>query len=1130
MSTHAYPQAPPLPSPTAAGLQTLPGSNGDFRSGGAAGVTPPVTHKRSYQACIPCRRRKVRCDLGSVEAPHSPPCVRCRRESKECFFSATRRRGPGELTGSGGEEDGPSRKKLKEDPKRTVVGPTVLPTTLPIKPGYSRSQSVSASSAGEFVSRPRQRPNGRGSLQEPGSYFDGQPDGEGNIDPALAAQSLEDTARAVTNSTSTLLNTEVYNTPDALALLFEAVGRSSHISPINHPSTSTSSGAPRRSFDRKNSSPSATAGSPTLAESGNMRPPLPKSSTSSCDSRGVRFQDGSVSPRVNRNHINNLSIHSKRVRRLTGRELSPSRSRVLLADEDDVPESILDPALLSTMDDSEEEENPLENSAENGVEHPKSPTSPTSPTSAHPSTSSSKTKDDDPFKMYPEEAISTALRAWGKYRFVIAGWFTPKEALLYMTYFYNHMAPMSPIFTGYYSDPSTHEELVTTEPVLATTLLTLASRYCLLPGAGGLSRSYAIHDKLWRNLQSLFQRLMWGSEKRMRTMGTVLALVALTEWHCRGLHFPGEDDGEYAGLGGFGLPEDKPETDDDGASSTANKYVVEGLGDSIGNLLEPAYRSDRMSWMLLGNSLALAYELGVFDENDEDSASRPIGGLDNNHPSASKLVAKPSTATVQRILVISVMHLASRLGWTSMIPRHISVTVLFRGKQRSPFLQQQLQSGSQEPVDADEPPSLTATPVQDLVLQSWVELTSLMKSASELLFPSRKATKTVLRTGRYTQLLEHFQPLLRAWRRDFDNLTIEEPMRSIMRVEFEYLRLYVNSLALQAVVDRCTNTNLNPNNLNGSSKKTKDAATPMDLNGNPTITPATFLAPPPVMASNPGYATLMQICAGDEEYIKEVVDASRCLLLTVIRKLLPGGWLKHAPVRTYLRIASAAMYLLKTFALGAREDDIKVSLKLMDQTVYALRAASCDDVHLALRFGDLLETLTARIRSRFVRMNQSGKDTPNKLNHGESNADQAMPDAAVPSTHNHTETDGLGMPQPHIVYGHSIYPGGDQPTPNYTNGFNGPQVPQQFPTYSNVFPTSFHAMGDTGNFTNLANMYGIGDNEMDGLFGSNNTGGDDWLTLPIEPLLGYGAGVSNGMMGPDVGGQDLLELLLAEES
>lgn len=56
-----------------------------------ADATAPQ-HKRVYQACIPCRRRKVKCDLGSVDNPGDPPCVRCRRESKECFFSATRRK------------------------------------------------------------------------------------------------------------------------------------------------------------------------------------------------------------------------------------------------------------------------------------------------------------------------------------------------------------------------------------------------------------------------------------------------------------------------------------------------------------------------------------------------------------------------------------------------------------------------------------------------------------------------------------------------------------------------------------------------------------------------------------------------------------------------------------------------------------------------------------------------------------------------------------------------------------------------------------------------------------------------------------------------------------------------------
>ena len=52
-------------------------------------ITMHMWPRRSYQTCIPCRRNKVRCDLGSVDDPDDPPCARCRRESEECFFADT---------------------------------------------------------------------------------------------------------------------------------------------------------------------------------------------------------------------------------------------------------------------------------------------------------------------------------------------------------------------------------------------------------------------------------------------------------------------------------------------------------------------------------------------------------------------------------------------------------------------------------------------------------------------------------------------------------------------------------------------------------------------------------------------------------------------------------------------------------------------------------------------------------------------------------------------------------------------------------------------------------------------------------------------------------------------------------
>lgn len=45
--------------------------------------------RRNYKACLNCRIKKVRCDLGPVDNPHPPPCERCRRQQRECLFTNT---------------------------------------------------------------------------------------------------------------------------------------------------------------------------------------------------------------------------------------------------------------------------------------------------------------------------------------------------------------------------------------------------------------------------------------------------------------------------------------------------------------------------------------------------------------------------------------------------------------------------------------------------------------------------------------------------------------------------------------------------------------------------------------------------------------------------------------------------------------------------------------------------------------------------------------------------------------------------------------------------------------------------------------------------------------------------------
>lgn len=50
-------------------------------------------YKRNYRACLNCRVRKVKCDLGSVDNPREGKCARCLRERKDCVFVESKRGG-----------------------------------------------------------------------------------------------------------------------------------------------------------------------------------------------------------------------------------------------------------------------------------------------------------------------------------------------------------------------------------------------------------------------------------------------------------------------------------------------------------------------------------------------------------------------------------------------------------------------------------------------------------------------------------------------------------------------------------------------------------------------------------------------------------------------------------------------------------------------------------------------------------------------------------------------------------------------------------------------------------------------------------------------------------------------------
>ncbi|KAJ4348051.1 uncharacterized protein N0V89_009423 [Didymosphaeria variabile] len=489
------------------------------------------------------------------------------------------------------------------------------------------------------------------------------------------------------------------------------------------------------------------------------------------------------------------------------------------------------------------------------------------------------------------------LRVWTSCRFVQMGWFSAHEAVTYVDLFFKNCSPLSPILSDFYSRHENHWSLIALDPFLCVTILMISSRYNILPGVGGASRGYFVHDRLWEQCQRFIMKIMLGqvklSKAQSRTIGSIEALLLLSEWHPRALHFPTASDGWDCELM-------------IGANNTTSEGVQILEGDTtssrwLEDVIEPAKRSDRMSWMLMGCALSLAQELGLFEDN---------GNVERDQVSYPKT---PPEALVQRrirarkLLYVFIEQLSWRLGCTSMIPQSLNHALM-----------------EKLPVNAT-----TGAPEEwQGFMSAWVELTKLARSVSDTIYPSTTTTRNLLRTGRYIGLLEHFQPLLTTWRKKYlDPCKLKVGLHDMLCIEYQYVRIYTNSLGMQAVVER-TLAETDPDG-------PQEDILPLNLEPR------------------------------DYDFIQEVVDGS-CQILQKVVQLYDSGALRYSPVRIFLRITASSIYLIKALSLGSRNQKLQSSLDILDAAIRAMRSSTLDDMHLASRYATLLDLHVARLRENFV--------------------------------------------------------------------------------------------------------------------------------------------------------------------
>jgi hypothetical protein len=86
----------------------------------------------------------------------------------------------------------------------------------------------------------------------------------------------------------------------------------------------------------------------------------------------------------------------------------------------------------------------------------------------------------------------------------------------------------------------------------------------------------------------------------------------------------------------------------------------------------------------------------------------------------------------------------------------------------------------------------------------------------------------------------------------------------------------------------------------------------------------------------------------------QVVRESSGEILGIATKLSDDGLLAFCPVRVFLRIVAASIFLLKAISLGAKEADATASLRLLEKCIEALMLRQADDIHLSSRYADLI--------------------------------------------------------------------------------------------------------------------------------------------------------------------------------
>lgn len=146
------------------------------------------------------------------------------------------------------------------------------------------------------------------------------------------------------------------------------------------------------------------------------------------------------------------------------------------------------------------------------------------------------------------------------------------------------------------------------------------------------------------------------------------------------------------------------------------------------------------------------------------------------------------------------------------------------------------------------------------LLQAHVELTTLFGNVHDILFASRSRTAEIMCRGDYSKYIDDASKAMMAWHQSWSTISVSSQLKSCLSLSYQYLRMYVNAFAFQAVLYRCP------------EKRSPDVC----------------LFPDSAMASP------------DARHVYTAIEAAETMVQIVAVDIDPAAHLRYMPARFYL--------------------------------------------------------------------------------------------------------------------------------------------------------------------------------------------------------------------------------------